>query len=248
MISFLFFILGAAVGSFLNVVVYRINIKKSFVKGRSFCPYCKKLIAWYDNIPLLSFILLAGKCRQCKKKISWQYVIVELITGLIFLLGFWRFGLTWSLLAYCVYVSFLIIIFIYDLKYYLILDKISLPAIVTALILNLVLGFEISNLLLGATIGAGFFAFQYFISKGRWVGDGDIRLGALMGLMLGWRSLLVALLIAYVIGAVYGLVVIFLGKKQLKSELPFGPFLTFGTLVALLFGPQIIDWYLNFLY
>ncbi|MFA6322925.1 MAG: prepilin peptidase [Candidatus Buchananbacteria bacterium] len=248
MIGFIIFLFGLAIGSFLNVIVYRLNIKKSFLSGRSFCPYCKKIIAWFDNIPLLSFILLAGNCRQCKKKISWQYPLVELVTGLVFWLIYLRFGLTGQTLVYFIFCGILEVIFIYDLKYYLILDTISLPAILLALILNLLLGQNILNLLLGGLLGGGFFAFQYYVSRGRWVGDGDIRLGALMGVMLGWPYLLVALLVAYVVGAIYGLVAIGLKKKAMKSEVPFGPFLTFSTLVAMLYGQLILNWYLNLLY
>jgi prepilin signal peptidase PulO-like enzyme (type II secretory pathway) len=246
--SLIFFIFGTIIGSFLNVVIFRLNIRKSFLGGRSFCPKCKKEIAWFDNVPILSFILLAGACRQCKKKISWQYPAVELAAGVIFMLIYRQFGLSYETLAYLVFSGFLIVIFVYDLKYLLILDKVSVPAIITALILNIMLGRVLGDLLLGALIGAGFFAAQYFFSRGKWVGDGDIRLGALMGLMLGWKLLLVALFLAYIIGAAYGLAAIALNKKKMGSQVPFGPFLTLATLIALLYGPGILNWYLNLIF
>ncbi|MDX9892818.1 MAG: prepilin peptidase [Patescibacteria group bacterium] len=248
MVGVLIFILGIALGSFFNVVVYRLANDKSFLNGRSFCPDCRQQIAWYDNIPLLSFMILRGRCRHCRQQISWQYPAVELATGLIFIWLYYSSGLNIKLFAHLVFASFLILIFVYDLKYYQILDRISLPAICLALIFNLYLGFDFSNLLLGALIGSGFFAVQFFGSKGKWVGDGDIRLGALMGLILGWQILLVALFIAYLVGAAVGLFLIVTDKKKMSSALPFGPFLSGATLVAMIYGKQLLSWYLNLIY
>ena len=139
-------------------------------------------------------------------------------------------------------------IFIYDLKNYLILDQITLPAIVFAFLANLYLGLVWWQLILAGVIGALFFAIQFFVSSGKWVGDGDIRLGALMGLMLSWPNVLVALFLAYLIGAVLGLILIVVKKKEMSSAVPFGPFLTFATLITLLYGKEILQWYLNLIY
>ena len=246
--SLFVFIFGLLIGSFLNVVINRLGTKKTFWSGRSFCPKCRKTIDWYDNIPLLSFIILGGKCRHCHKPISWQYPAVELATGLIFLLMFWQFGLSPKFLVYLVFAGFLIIIFVYDLKHYLILDRVSVPAMVLAFLANWYLGAQLSSLLLGGLAGAAFFAFQFFISGGKWVGDGDIRLGALMGLMLGFKFLVVALFIAYLIGAVIGLALIALNRKKMSSAVPFGPFLTLATFITLMFGRELLNWYLNLFY
>ena len=154
-------ILGTAIGSFLNVVIYRLKIKKSFLFGRSFCPKCKKGIKWYDNIPILSYLILGGKCRVCKKRISIQYPLIELVTGLIFLILFIKFGLSFQFVSYAILSCFLIIIFVYDLKTGYILDKVSLPAIVLAFVFNLYLGLGLINILVGAVIGSGFFAVQF---------------------------------------------------------------------------------------
>lgn len=248
MLDFIIFIVGLIFGSFLNVVIYRLNQKKSFLAGRSFCPNCHKMINWYDNIPLLSFFLLFGRCRFCQKKISWQYPLVELLTGLIFLWLFWQFGLSLKFLINLVFAGFLLVIFVYDLKYYLILDQITVPAIVFAFLANLYLGLGFWSLFFGAVLGGSFFALQFFVSGGKWVGDGDIRLGILMGLMLGWQFLLVALFLAYLFGAIVGLILIFLKKKEISSKIPFAPFLTFATLITLAYGQDLLSWYLNLIY
>lgn len=240
-----FFLLGLAVGSFLNVVIFRLKYGGSIILGRSACPQCKNTIAWYDNLPLLSFIVLAGRCRHCRKKISWQYPLVELATGLIFILIFWRFGWSVKTLAGIVFAGFLLVIFIYDFKYYLILDRITIPAMIMAFLFNLYLGFGIGNLALGVLVGGGFFLVQFLISRSYWVGDGDIRLGALMGIMLGWKMLLVALFLAYVTGAAIGVILIILGKKKMSSKVPFGTFLSVATLITILWGEEILEWYLK---
>ncbi|PIT90318.1 MAG: prepilin peptidase, partial [Candidatus Komeilibacteria bacterium CG10_big_fil_rev_8_21_14_0_10_41_13] len=150
-----------------------------------------------------------------------------------------------SYLTFIVFACFLIIIFIYDLKYYLILDKVSLPAFTIALILNVLLGYNVGNLLLASVIIGGFFGLQFIISQGKWIGGGDIRLGLVMGAMLGWPLALVALFLAYILGAVFGLILIISRRKDWQSQLPFGTFLTAATLIALLWGHEILSWYLT---
>ena len=248
MMTSIFLLLGLAGGSFLNVVIFRLNKKKPFLKGRSFCPHCQSKIVWYDNIPLLSFLLLGGRCRQCQKSISWQYPLVELATAIIFVWLYLSFGLSIKFFIYLILSCFLIIIFVYDLKYYLILDKVVGPAMVIAFLANLYLGLGFWNLILGALIGSSFFALQFYLSQGKWVGGGDIRLGALMGLMLGWKILLVALFLAYLIGAGFGLILIALNKKKMSSQIPFGPFLVAATFISLVYGPSLLRWYLNLIY
>lgn len=237
MLSILIFLLGLSVGSFLNCLIYRLEKNKSFLRGRSFCPLCWHKLRWSDLIPVFSFLLLRGKCRYCQKSISWQYPLVEIFTGLIFLLI-----LSFQLpIFYFVITPFLVVIFVYDLKHLLIPDKIIYPAIVIAAALN----FQIINLLsaLGAAV---FFLTIVLVSQGRWMGVGDIKLGFLMGLILGFPNVLLALFLAFMTGAIIGTVLIVLKKKTMKSEVAFGPFLVFGTFVSLFWGQQIIDWYLSF--
>ncbi|KKQ60321.1 MAG: Type 4 prepilin-like protein leader peptide-processing enzyme [Parcubacteria group bacterium GW2011_GWE2_38_18] len=270
----LVFVFGLVIGSFINCLVWRLH-KKQTILGRSYCPHCKHQLAWHDNIPLFSFIFLRGRCRYCAKPISMQYPAVELMTGLLFMLAFYHnfqfeflnFNLIsnskfpiinfLSLIRDWFLISVMVIIFIYDLRWYLILDVITLPSIALVLILNFFINL-LSNdmalsdsywqqLLISVIIGAGFFLLQFVISKGRWIGGGDIRLGLLMGVALGWPDILVALFIAYLAGAIIGIGLILIGKKKWGSEIPFGIFLSAATLVTLFFGNFILDWYLNML-
>lgn len=258
MFYLLIFIFGTIVGSFLNVVILRLHNGGSIVKSRSKCPHCQHLLGPKDLVPLASFISQRGKCRYCQKKISWQYPLVEAATGLLFVLATYNMigSLSFVNLFYnsavfsvwlrnLIFISFLLVIFVYDLRWYLILDVITWPAMAVALVFNLLIGFSPLNLLIGALVGFGFFALQFFISRGKWIGGGDLRLGALMGMMLGWKSLLVALLVSYMVGALVSICLLASGKKGLKSAIPFGTFLAIGTLVALLWGEEIVNWYFN---
>lgn len=243
-------VFGLLVGSFLNCVVYRLETRQSFLKGRSFCPYCKKTLQWYDLIPVLSFLWLRGKCRYCKTQISWQYPLVEIATALLFLL---LFIFRYNFLFYILIVPALIIIFVYDLKHYIIPDKVIYPAIAVSGIWYLVSGiffasytkYNIQNTIYSAFGAALFFLLIVLITRGKGMGIGDIKLAFLMGLILGWPDILVALLLAFFLGAAIGLVLIILGKKSMKSEVPFGPFLITGLLLVLFFGDKLIDWYLS---
>ncbi|MEW6407639.1 MAG: prepilin peptidase [Patescibacteria group bacterium] len=287
------FIFGLIIGSFLNAVIYRLKFGGSIIFGRSKCPYCKKTLGFWDLIPVLSFLFLRGRCRYCHKKISWQYPIVEIITALLFLSVFnFQFSIFnfqsifndkifnfQNLLSNIYYlVSFfyflfviccLIVIFVYDLKYSLILDKILLFVGVISIIFYAALVFldrtffnvstsldinfdhyrEVNfwNLLWGMLIGGGFFLILYLLSGGRWIGAGDAKFGFLMGLWLLFPKILVALFFAFVLGGIVALILLFAGKKKMRSQISFGPFLALGTLFALLFGQQVLDWYLKWL-
>ena len=276
-IFILIFLTGLIVGSFLNCVIYRLYSEESFLKsrprrktfsflrGRSFCPNCKHILTWQDLIPVLSFLILKGKCRYCRKPISLQYPLVELATAILFFL-IWQtaaFELR-GFLFYSLITSFLIIIFVFDLKHYLIPDKVIYPAIAITFLYRMfgILDFghwdlfgnwklEIGNLqpllnpLISAILASTFFLLIVSISRGKWMGFGDFKLAFLIGLFLGWPNILVALFLAFFIGAIIGVGLIIFGKKTLKSEIPFGPFLVTGTFLAMLFGQKILDWYLN---
>jgi len=241
----LIFIIGLVFGSFLNVVIFRLAKKHSFLKGRSYCPKCNHRLEAGDLIPLFSFIFQKGKCRYCKKKISLVYPLVELATGLAFLLIFINLGFSLKFFIYLVYACFLIIIFVYDLRYNLILDKVTVPAMILAILADIMLKVPFFSVLFGVIIGGGFFFIQFAASRGRWIGGGDIRLGVLMGLILGYEKMIAALAIAYLVGALVALFLLVTKKKKLRSKLPFGTFLTLSTLIVLLYGNQIIDWYLS---
>jgi leader peptidase (prepilin peptidase)/N-methyltransferase len=260
MIYALFFIFGLAIGSFLNLVIYRLDTGKSIIKTRSHCPYCKKTLSWFELIPLMSFILQKGKCTKCHKKISQQYPLVELATGILFVLCIWYFFPNFLLSAfYFLFSSILVIIFVYDLKHYIIPDQVIYPAVFVALIFNLIKDLTSScslltvhcsllNGLLAALAAGAFFLAIVLVSKGKWMGVGDIKLALFMGLVLGWPKILVALFLAFLIGAFASIILIILKKKTLKSEIPFGPFLAGGTIIAIFWGNVLINWYLGLMF
>ena len=245
LLYFFVFILGLCIGSFVNCATYRLEKKKK-ITGRSFCPSCKHTLSWRDLFPVFSFLLLRGKCRYCHKEISVQYPLVELATGILFMLLFVPQNITASIF-YWIVSCFLIIIFIYDLKHYIIPDKVLFPAIIITLIYRLFENFtSLPNFLIAAIIASGFFLAIFLISQGRWMGFGDVKLAVLLGLLLGYPNIFVALFLAFFFGAIIGVILMVFEKKSLKSEIPFGPFLIVGTFVAMLYGNQIIQWYLNF--
>lgn len=260
------FLFGLAMGSFLNSIIHRLYTGESFLFSRSYCPHCKHSLSWLDLIPVLNFLILKGKCRYCKKEISWQYPLVEILTGLVFLLIFnYQFPISnelpisnfqnfltiiYLLLATC----FLIIIFVYDLKHYIIPDEIIYPTIATALIYGFFYSafilhnfhFFFNGLLAASAVGL-FFFFIFLLSRGKWLGFGDVKLAFFIGLFLSFPNVLVALFLAFSIGAIIGIGLILAGKKTLKSKVPFGPFLVIGTFIALFFGNRMVNWYLNIL-
>ncbi|MBU3896280.1 prepilin peptidase [Patescibacteria group bacterium] len=251
LVSVFLFILGLVIGSFLNCVIYRIEVKKSFLSGRSFCPSCKHQLSWLDLIPVLSYILLSGSCRYCKKRISVQYPLVEMATGFLFLFLFNPDHFIRS--SYWVIIfSLFIIIFVYDLKHYIIPDKIILPAIGVALAYNTfaVLTGDFSpsyyfQTLWAGTIPALFFFSLFVLSRGKWIGFGDVKLALAMGFLLGPNRIIVALFLAFVIGGIIAVGLIILGKKHMKAEMPFAPFLLLGTVLAHFLGNSMINYYLH---
>ncbi len=241
------FLFGLTIGSFLNSVIYRLEVKESAFKGRSYCPRCHHSLGWKDLIPLFSFLSLKGRCHYCQKPISWQYPLVEITTGLLFVFlahySIYDLGLMIYWLAIA---CFLIVIFVYDLKHYIIPDKIIYPAIIIVFAYWLLGNLEmLLNPLIAALLASSFFLTIVLVSKGKWMGLGDVKLAFFMGLFLGWPNILVALFLAFFFGAIIGIGLIAFSKKTLKSEVPFGPFLIIGTFVVLFFGENLINWYLN---
>jgi len=248
---FFLFFLGLFFGSFINCVVYRLNNGLSPLKGRSICPKCKHQLAWFDNIPLLSFILLGGKCRYCGKPISWQYPLVELASGALTLSIFnfqffpsiagsrcggtiFNLIITYSLLA----------IFVSDLVYTTIPDELVYPTLLIVFIYLLIfrpLNFLISNFLISFST-AGFFYLLVLITRGRGMGLGDVKLAGLMGLILGWPKIIIALYLAFLTGAFFGVILILLKKKKFGQHIPFGPFLATATFISIFWGEKIWLW------
>jgi len=264
------FLFGLIVGSFLNCIIYRLELKefkkekRSALRGRSFCPKCGHVLSWLDLIPVLSFFILKRKCRYCDKKISWQYPAVETATALLFLLIFnfqfsifnqssilnFDFQIILNTCFLFLISSFLIVIFVFDLKHYIIPDSAIFSAIGIVLIFGILKliqssEFRIQNSILAGIGAAVFFLLIVLITKGKGMGIGDIKLAFFMGLFLGYPAILVALFFSFLIGAIIGVILILLKKKTLKSEVPFGPFLIIGTYSALFWSQEIINWYLK---
>lgn len=247
---------GLIIGSFLNCLVWRLYTSES-LGGRSHCCDCGKQVRWYDNIPLLSFILLRGRCRDCRIAISWQYPVVEAATALLFAAAAWRLTLifgavdSWgfeaalTLVRDWIFIASLIAVFVTDIRWYVIFDQVTLPASAVLLVLNLMLGVSWQSLLLSGTIGIGFFLLQFLVSRGRWIGGGDIRLGLLLGVSLGWPLIIPGIFIAYFIGSFVGVGLLIAAKKKWQSRLPLGTFLSVSAIVTLFYGEQIVDWYLR---
>lgn len=240
------FIFGLIIGSFLNAVIFRLAKNETFVSGSSYCPHCRHSLSALDLIPVLSFIILGGRCRYCKGKISIQYPLVEILTATIFVLIFQNHDLLFTdyrLWFEAVLASFFIIIAIFDFKYYLILDKVIFPLLGLTLAWSIING-NFINGLLGALVVSGFFGIQYFLSKGRWIGFGDVKLGLVLGSLFGLPASLVLLMISYFSGAIVGVAMIIFGYKNLTSKLPFGVFLSFSAIIMMLYGARLVNWYL----
>ncbi|NIP33078.1 prepilin peptidase [Candidatus Saccharibacteria bacterium] len=254
MCSGLYYILtvlfGLAVGSFLNAYIWRLKKGNSVWRGRSICPECKHNLSWLDLVPVLSYAVLKGRCRYCGKKISLQYPLVELATAILFVMVLYVHfeagnGLHFILRDWF-FIAVLMIIFVYDLKWGYILDRVSLPSIIIAFSVNILIGFSWHNLLLAAAIGSGFFLLQYAISRGKWIGGGDIRMGALMGFILGWPNVVVGLFLSYIVGSSVAVYLLARKKKKMGSTIAMGTFLAVGTVIAMLWGVDILMWYLQF--
>ena len=246
-IYFFVFVFGLCIGSFLNCAIYRLEEKEK-ITGRSFCPNCKHILYWQDLFPVFSFLFLTGKCRYCKQKISIQYPLVELATGFLFVLFFNPQNIVQSVF-YLAISCFLIIIFVYDFKHYIIPDKILWPAVVIALIYDLLPPYDLWHIFytfLAVVIAAGFFLAIFLFSKGKWMGFGDVKLSILMGLLLGMPNVLAALFLGFLFGAIIGVILMAFENKNLKSEIPFGPFLIAGSFIVMFCGNQLVQWYLNF--
>lgn len=235
------FILGLIFGSFFNVCIYRLPLELSVAKGRSFCPSCQGLIPWFANIPVASYLALRGKCRTCEAKISLQYPLVELTTGLLFVL-LWRFfGPSWHFISYVTFCSALLVITIIDLHHRIIPDEISLSGIVVGFLFVFPTGdISWSDSLLGILLGGGVFlliAWTYEkMTKQEGLGGGDIKLLAMIGAWLGYQSLLTVILVSSCVGSVVGILTMLIQKKDMKTAIPFGPFLALGALVYLFLG------------
>lgn len=281
------FVIGTILGSLVKALADRSLTNRSFW-GRSYCPYCKRDLHWYDLFPMVSYILLQGKCRYCHKSISIEYLLVEVVMGILvgylFFQGFDNFPLSiflFKLLHNIFFIVILGVVFLTDLKKMLIYDRIILPALLIGFLFNLIFtGYKIGYLyfslsqtrvgqlllpphsdyfqrhalltaqpfigsLISAILIGAFFWGLIVLTRGKGMGGGDVKLGAFMGLMLGFPASLVALISAFFIGALVSLILVGLGKKHFGQTIAFAPFLVMGSLIALFWGQMILDWYLK---
>ncbi|GAM07857.1 type 4 prepilin-like proteins leader peptide-processing enzyme [Geobacter sp. OR-1] len=244
------FIYGAVIGSFLNVCICRLPENRSVVSPPSSCPHCGYRIRWYDNIPLVSYALLGGKCRSCRVSISFRYPLVELVTALLTLMLFIRFGPTLTFLALFILCAALVVITFIDIDHQIIPDVISLPGIVIGFAFSFFLpwlGWKDS--LIGVLAGGGSLlvvAYGYQMLTGKeGMGGGDVKLLAMMGAFLGWRSILFIVFAASLVGSIIGVGLMLVRGRDSKLPIPFGPFLALGSILYIFYGSRIIDWYLG---
>lgn len=240
-----FAVLGAAIGSFINVLIYRLPEEQSIVSPASRCPRCGKAIRFYDNIPVISYILLRGRCRDCGERIAFRYPLVEAITAVFSLLLFWKYGVTFQWLVSFAFICALIVITFIDLDHQIIPDVISLPGIPIFLLAAVfVMKLRFLDAFLGFLIGGGclyVIAFVYeLLTKREGMGGGDIKLLAMIGAFLGWQSLLFVLLFSSLLGAVVGIAVMLAKGQDMKYAVPFGPFLSAAAVAYIFIGDAVM--------
>lgn len=249
-LSLIIFAFGACIGSFLNVCIYRLPLKISVVTPPSSCPVCKTKIRYYDNIPILGYLFLRGKCRTCETRISAKYPAVEFLTGMMAVASFFSFGLTFHALAYFIFISSLIVITFIDIDYRIIPNVITLPGIPIAILTASFVLPEMTLLksIAGLLAGGGslyLVAFTYGLITGKeGMGFGDIKLLAMIGALTGIEGVILTVLLSSISGTLAGICTMIVQKrKDLKLAIPFGPFLSLGSIIYVFFGEQIINWY-----
>jgi leader peptidase (prepilin peptidase) / N-methyltransferase len=249
----LVFLYGISIGSFLNVLIYRLPHGKSLLKPPSHCPKCKTPIKFYDNIPIISFLILRGRCRHCHDKISWRYPLVEALTGILSIVAIYHFGLTirgWEV----VLLSLLFVpIFFIDLDLWIIPNSLDIPWIPVGIVLSFIPGAFVGwkGALIGAAVGGVLFWLVMWLGKiifkKEAMGFGDVKLAAMLGAFLGAINILLIMVIASFLGSIIGLAIIVFSRKEGKTTyVPFGPFLVMASLITIYFGDIIINAYLNF--
>jgi leader peptidase (prepilin peptidase)/N-methyltransferase len=243
-------LLGLAVGSFLNVCIYRLPLGKSLAYPPSACPSCHRALRWFENVPVLAWLILGGRCRTCQTRISPVYPLVEAFTGAMFAWGWWQYGPSWLLASHLLFGCSLVVLFFIDLEHRILPNVITLPGIVIGFLLSLINPPGWASSLIGILLGGlipYLIAELYFRVRGdEGLGMGDVKMLAMIGAFLGWRLMLLTLVLASFLGSVVGLGLIVLRRGDMKSSLPFGTFLTIAAFIALVVGNDLIAWYLRF--
>jgi leader peptidase (prepilin peptidase)/N-methyltransferase len=236
---------GLVIGSFLNVVIVRLPARRSLWKPGSACPACGAAIAWHDNVPVVSFALLRGRCRGCGVAIPWRYPLVEALTAGLFVLAYATLGLSAALIPALMLLAALVAITFIDLQHQIIPDVITLPGILTGVAANLATGTVSWTDSVISAIGAGAIFFVIILASGGGMGGGDMKLAAMLGAFLGWQLTLVALFLAVIGGGAVAVAILGTGRLGRKDPIPFGPFLAGGGTAALLWGPRLLTWYID---
>lgn len=252
------FIFGLIYGSFLNVVIYRYDDWRSILRGRSQCRSCQKQLGWFDLIPLFSFLALKGKCRYCQQPVSWQYPVVEfasatLLTAFyyqIFFVGslgipFTSLSGILQLILAVIIIGAVIVIFFHDLYEQMVPDEMAWLLLLATILFSLLHHLSPVATLVGILIGVLPIMLLVYSSGGRWMGEGDIKIAAAFGALVAYPAVIVYLFGAFLLGGVYGVLAIIVGKAKAKSAVPFVPFLVLGTIIAFFWGQEIITWYLE---
>ena len=243
--------LGAIIGSFLNVCVHRLPRQQSVAWPPSACPNCGHMLAWYENIPVLSYLVLRARCRKCRAPISARYPIIEALTALMFLVGMWYYGPSLLLAQRLLFGCVLIVLFAIDLEHHLLPNVVTLPAIAIGFIFSFFTEPGWVASLIGIGLGGGLrFAVAeayYRIRKEEGLGMGDVKMLAMIGAFLGWKLTIVTLMMASFTGTLVGIGVLASGRGGMKFALPFGTFLALGAAIAATVGPDLIEWYRGFL-
>lgn len=245
MISIVFFILGTIIGSFLSVCICRIPAGESIVYPSSHCSNCKSNIKPYDLIPIVSYVILRGKCRYCKEKISIKSPLMELFTGIMFLSLYLKYGLTLELIKYLILFSFLIVIGCIDYNttdVYFSTTSTGIGIGILFLVINWYLKLPVKTYFLGAIIGGIFILLIAVLTGG--MGFGDVEICILSGIYIGTKLTVLMLFLSFILGGAVGAVLIISKKKSRKDYIPFGPYISIATMIAVLFGEKIINWYL----
>lgn len=258
-IYFFVFIFGTVIGSFLNVCIFRIPLEQSIAFPPSHCMSCGEKLKWYDMFPIISWIVLKGKCRYCKSKISYRYPLVECMTGIIFLAIYLKYGFTFNTIKFCIFASIIIVIGLIDLD----TTDVYTLTIITGIISFIILStlnfalfkahftnqFSILDYILGGIIGGGFILIVIIVTnmiiKANGMGTGDAEICLVCGLFLGVKNIVFMLFLSVVIGSIIGVMLILLKKKKRKDYIPFGPFIAISSIIAVLFGEGIVNWYLG---
>ncbi len=241
---------GLCIGSFLNVVIYRLPLGQSIASPPSRCRTCGYSLRWFDNIPVLSWLFLRGRCRKCGTGVSWQYPLVELITGALFVLVVWLTPMGPLVASRLILICILIALFGIDLEHQILPNVITLPGIVIGLLFSLVVPPGIKDALIGAVLGAGILyaiaAGYYLWRREEGMGMGDVKMLAMLGAFLGWKAVLVTLVFASFSGALVGMGMMAVQRGGMKYALPFGTFLALGAVAAMFVGDPLITWYSGF--